>query len=53
MTLVLAETYEDKTGPDCDHLIDVVADACSKDDPATLARLFGNEGPTVRQCIIS
>ncbi|MFJ1610792.1 hypothetical protein ACIOHS_46975 [Streptomyces sp. NPDC088253] len=53
MTLAPAEAYEGKTGPDCDQLIDVVADACSKDDPATLAHLFGNEGLIARQCIIS
>ncbi|MFE3855207.1 transglutaminase-like domain-containing protein [Streptomyces griseorubiginosus] len=39
----MTAAYEGKTGPDYDQLIDGVADACAKDDPQTLTRLFGHE----------
>ncbi|WP_240929957.1 transglutaminase domain-containing protein [Streptomyces coryli] len=49
----MTEAYEGRTGPGYDQLIDRVADANSKDDPSTLARLFGNEDLAVPQRIIS
>ncbi|SFN92756.1 Transglutaminase-like superfamily protein [Streptomyces sp. cf124] len=38
----MTAAYEGRTGTDYDQLIDEVADACAKDDPAALARLFSH-----------
>lgn len=39
----MTAAYEGRTGPDYDRLIDVVADACAKDDPSALSRLFAHD----------
>ncbi|MGW0333677.1 hypothetical protein ACWD0J_17700 [Streptomyces sp. NPDC003011] len=41
------EAYEGRTGPDCDQLIDMVAEARHGGDPATLTGLFTSKDLTV------
>ncbi|MDO0934712.1 transglutaminase-like domain-containing protein [Streptomyces sp. DG2A-72] len=48
----MTAAYEGRTGPDYDQLIDVVADACAKDDPPALIRLFGHGDLKVPQHLI-
>jgi hypothetical protein len=48
----MTAAYQGKTGPGYDHLIDVVADACSQDDPRTLTRLFASEDLAVPQHMV-
>jgi hypothetical protein len=49
----MTTAYEGQTGPDYDQLIDGVADACSKDDPQTLTRLFAHEDLAVPQHLVA
>lgn len=48
----MTAAYEGKTGPDYDQLIDVVADACAKDDPPALTRLFAHDDLAVPQHVL-
>ncbi|WLW50187.1 transglutaminase-like domain-containing protein [Streptomyces sp. YU58] len=38
----MTEAYDGLTGPDYDDLVDAVAEACARDDPAALTRLLGH-----------
>ncbi|MDX2822763.1 transglutaminase [Streptomyces ipomoeae] len=49
----MTAAYEGRTGSDYDRLIDLVADACAKDDPPTLTRLFANEDLAVPQHMVN
>lgn len=49
----MTAAYEGRTDADHDELIDVVADARSKGDPATLARLFAHEDMAVPQHMVA
>ncbi|EKX64397.1 transglutaminase-like domain-containing protein [Streptomyces ipomoeae] len=49
----MTAAYEGRIGSDDDRLIDLVADACAKDDPPTLTRLFANEDLAVPQHMVN
>ena len=40
-------SYEGKTGPDYDELVDVIAAVCATDDPGTVADLYASEDLSV------
>lgn len=49
----MTESYEQKTGPDYDRLIDSVAVACASDDTAAVARMYASEDLAVPDDLVT
>ncbi|HEX5495169.1 MAG TPA: transglutaminase-like domain-containing protein [Mycobacteriales bacterium] len=49
----MTESYEQRTGPDYDLLIDSIAAACASYDPSAVARLYGSEDLAVPDRMIA